>query len=82
MFCSNCGKTMRADQDTCPHCGASMGEERFNGSMYTSVQVRIPAEQLTAAPKGFPAVSDETGWMDKTEGEFPFRTCGPVPPEI
>ena len=51
-FCSNCGKTMRPDQDTCPHCGASMGEGRFNGSMYTSVQARIPAEELTAAPKG------------------------------
>lgn len=52
MFCSNCGKTIRPEDTACPHCGASMGENRFNGAMYTSVQARIPAEEATDAPKG------------------------------
>lgn len=52
MFCSNCGKTIRPEDTTCPHCGASMGENRFNGAMYTSVQARVPAEEAPDAPRG------------------------------
>ena len=52
MFCSNCGKTIRPDDAVCPHCGASMGENRFNGAMYTSVQARVPAEEASDAPRG------------------------------
>ncbi len=52
MFCSNCGKTIRPEEAVCPHCGASMGEDRFNGTMYTSVQARIPVDDLTKAPAG------------------------------
>lgn len=52
MFCSNCGKTIKPEDAVCPHCGASMGENRFNGAMYTSVQARIPAEEIADAPRG------------------------------
>ena len=52
MFCSNCGKTIRPEDAVCPHCGASMGENRFNGAMYTSVQARVPAEEASDAPRG------------------------------
>lgn len=52
MFCSNCGKTIKPEDAVCPHCGASMGENRFNGAMYISVQARIPAEETPDAPRG------------------------------
>ena len=52
MFCSNCGKTLKPEDASCPHCGASMGENRFSGSMYTSAQARIPAGEVADAPSG------------------------------
>ena len=44
MFCSHCGKSIHAEDVNCPHCGAALGEERFEGNMYTSAQARVPVD--------------------------------------
>ena len=31
MFCSNCGKTLKGDAATCPHCKAAVGDSRVDG---------------------------------------------------
>jgi hypothetical protein len=41
MFCSSCGKTISPDWKKCRHCGAPVGDSRFDGVPYTSAQVRI-----------------------------------------
>ena len=42
MFCSNCGKTLPNSADTCPYCGMSIGESRFEASRgYTGAQDKI-----------------------------------------
>lgn len=41
MFCSNCGKTVGAEDRQCPHCHIGLGDVRFPGMPYTSVQFRI-----------------------------------------
>lgn len=41
MFCNNCGKTIKTDVNVCPHCGVELGESRFEGNGYTSVQARF-----------------------------------------
>ncbi len=41
MFCSSCGKTISPDWKKCKHCGAPVGDSRFDGVPYTSAQVRI-----------------------------------------
>lgn len=41
MFCSNCGKTVARDDKVCPHCQMALGDVRFEGMPYTSVQFRI-----------------------------------------
>lgn len=41
MFCSNCGKTVRPEDTQCPHCHMALGDVRFPGIPYTSVQFRI-----------------------------------------
>ncbi|MDO4547416.1 MAG: zinc ribbon domain-containing protein, partial [Clostridia bacterium] len=38
MFCSNCGKTIDATQEMCPHCGEKIGQSKMGG--HTSVQSR------------------------------------------
>ena len=63
MFCSNCGKTIRPESDTCQHCGANLGTDRFYGNAYTSSQVRIPAEQLNQAPTGGMLTYTRTSYM-------------------
>ena len=53
MFCSRCGKTLKAGDQQCPHCGNPVGESRFEGTPYTSAQAHIlpnaPVKQATAA---------------------------------
>ena len=53
MFCSKCGKTLMPEDRQCPHCGAPVGESRFEGTPYTSAQAHIlpdaPAGQAVAA---------------------------------
>ena len=45
MFCSNCGKSIENGHDmqitSCPHCGIALGDVRFPGMPYTSIQFRI-----------------------------------------
>lgn len=43
MFCSNCGKSVANDPSitSCPHCGMALGDVRFPGMPYTSIQFRI-----------------------------------------
>lgn len=45
MFCSSCGKTINPDWKKCKHCGAPVGESRFDGVPYTSAQARIAPGQ-------------------------------------
>ena len=63
MFCSNCGKTIRPEDDACQHCGASLGEGRFYGNTYTSSQVRLPVEALHEAPEGGMIAYTRTNYM-------------------
>ncbi|MBR3504191.1 MAG: peptidoglycan-binding protein [Clostridia bacterium] len=63
MFCSNCGKSIRPEDATCPHCGAVLGEDRFQGNMYTSSQVRVPANALDRAPAGSLSAYTRTDYM-------------------
>lgn len=63
MFCSNCGKTIRPEDDACQHCGARLGEGRFYGNTYTSSQVRLPVEALHEAPEGGMISYTRTNYM-------------------
>ena len=38
MFCSKCGKTINPQEPNCPHCGAQVGDSRFEGNGYTAAQ--------------------------------------------
>lgn len=61
MFCSHCGKSIHAEDVNCPHCGAALGEERFEGNMYTSAQARVPLDQIEREP------ADETSAFTRTD---------------
>ncbi len=53
MFCNKCGKTLNPEAKACPSCGQPVGDSRFEGSGYTSSQVRfVPGstEQQGYAP--------------------------------
>ena len=63
MFCSNCGKSLRPEENECRHCHANLGEDRFYGNTYTSSQVRIPAEALNQAPIGGMLTYTRTSYM-------------------
>lgn len=74
MFCSNCGKTLKADVAKCPHCGAKIGESRFDGQQpYTGAQMRIkPGEAVR-----LPANHTRTTYMGSApdmEGDVETRT--------
>ncbi len=66
MFCSNCGKTLRSDDNVCPHCNAAVGESRFEGQPYTGAQmktkpgeaVRLPANHTKTTYMGVNAAND------------------------
>lgn len=47
MFCSKCGKTIRYTDSVCPHCQAPIGDNRFEGTAYTSAQFTIAPGQKT-----------------------------------
>ena len=63
MFCSNCGKSIRPEDVSCPHCGAVLGEDRFLGNRYTSSQVRLPVDALDRAPAGSLTAYTRTDYM-------------------
>lgn len=47
MFCSKCGKTIRATDESCPSCQTRIGDNRFGGIPYTSAQFTIaPGQEL------------------------------------
>lgn len=48
MFCSKCGKTIRETDQVCPGCGAAIGDSRFGGLPYTSVQFSVDPGQAEA----------------------------------
>ena len=50
MFCSNCGKTLKGDAATCPHCGNAIGDSRFDGHNYTGAQVRTKPGEAVRLP--------------------------------
>jgi len=50
MFCSNCGKTIRPEDQLCPSCRAPIGDNRFGGIPYTSVQAIIRPGQREFEP--------------------------------
>ncbi len=50
MFCSNCGKTLKSDAAGCPHCGAVVGESRFDGHPYTGAQIRTRPGEAVRLP--------------------------------
>jgi hypothetical protein len=67
MFCNRCGKTLGPDAKDCSSCGQPVGDSRFEGSGYTSSQVRfVPegAEQTGYAPytkTTYSSMNDEGG---------------------
>ena len=70
MFCSHCGKSIRPEDAACPHCGAVLGEDRFLGNMYTSSQVRVPADAPESAPAGSLSAYTRTSYMsDESQPE-------------
>lgn len=50
MFCSRCGKTIRYADSVCPHCQEPIGDNRFEGTNYTSAQFTIAPGQQTFEP--------------------------------
>ncbi|MGI6174029.1 MAG: peptidoglycan-binding protein [Christensenellales bacterium] len=69
MFCSNCGKTLRAENTACPSCGALVGDSLMYG--FTSVQsVIAPGETVKAQTRFTPytkisySTSEESGEDD------------------
>ena len=44
MFCNKCGKTLNPEAKACPSCGQPVGDSRFEGSGYTSSQLRFVPE--------------------------------------
>lgn len=50
MFCSNCGKTLRSDDNICPHCKAAVGESRFEGQPYTGAQIKTKPGEAVRLP--------------------------------
>ncbi|MBR3928477.1 MAG: peptidoglycan-binding protein [Clostridia bacterium] len=73
MFCSNCGKTLRSDDNVCPHCRAAVGESRFEGQPYTGAQMKTkPGEAVR-----LPANHTKTTYMgvnSAAESEVDART--------
>ena len=63
MFCSHCGKSIHAEDVNCPHCGAALGEERFEGNMYTAAQARVPVDQIEREPAGEMSAFTRTDYM-------------------
>ncbi len=63
MFCSHCGKSIHAEDVNCPHCGAALGEERFEGNMYTSAQARVPLDPIEREPSDGMSAFTRTDYM-------------------
>ena len=66
MFCNKCGKTLNPEAKTCPNCGQPVGDSRFEGSGYTSSQVRFVPE--SAGREGYAPYTKTTYSSAPDEG--------------
>ena len=88
MFCSNCGKTLIFGEDRCRHCGAPVGESRFEGVPYTSAQAKIlpggsPYEVGRAYTRTtYSGMNAEAGATDERTTYRPVYEGASVPEEI
>ena len=91
MFCSKCGKTIHAADEQCPHCQSAIGDNRFNGTPYTSAQFTIAPGQTVFEPvnnytrttytsKGEQA--EEGGEVDSRTTYRPVYEGSPVPRDL
>lgn len=64
MFCSNCGKTIHTGETVCPSCKNSIGESRFGGIPYTSMQAVILPDEPTDEPLNNYARTNYTSMAD------------------
>lgn len=77
MFCSHCGKSILANEAACPHCGAVLGEDRFEGNMYTSAQARVPLDQIEHTGSSEMSAFTRTDYMsydNQPEGDLYSNT--------
>lgn len=75
MFCANCGKTLKQGAATCPHCGAPVGENHFQGLPYTAAQPKIaPGETGKLAEQFRPYTRTTYMGAGEPEGDVLSRT--------
>lgn len=75
MFCANCGKTLKNGASTCPHCGAPVGENHFQGLPYTAAQPKIaPGETEKLAEQFRPYTRTTYMGSGEPEGDVLSRT--------
>ncbi len=73
MFCNKCGKTLNPEAKACPSCGQPVGDSRFDGSGYTSSQVRFVPEK--AEREGYAPYTKTTySSMPDEDGDVYSRT--------
>jgi hypothetical protein len=73
MFCNKCGKTLNPEAKACPSCGQPVGDSRFEGSGYTSSQVRFVPEK--AEREGYAPYTKTTySSMPDEDGDVYSRT--------
>ena len=73
MFCNKCGKTLNPEAKACPSCGQTVGDSRFEGSGYTSSQVRFVPEK--AEREGYAPYTKTTySSMPDEDGDVYSRT--------
>ena len=92
MFCSKCGKTLKPEDQQCPHCGLKVGESRFAGTPYTSAQQWIYPDtpqdfvDYTYARVNYttiPAEEQEHGTTDSRTSYRPLNGgAGSAPDEV
>ena len=75
MFCANCGKTLKNGASTCPHSGAPVGENHFQGLPYTAAQPKIaPGETEKLAEQFRPYTRTTYMGSGEPEGDVLSRT--------
>ena len=75
MFCANCGKPLKNGASTCPHCGAPVGENHFQGLPYTAAQPKIaPGETEKLAEQFRPYTRTTYMGSGEPEGDVLSRT--------
>lgn len=73
MFCNKCGKTLNPEAKACPSCGQPVGDSRFDGSGYTSSQIRFVPEK--AEREGYaPYTKTSYSSMPDEDGDVYSRT--------